>query len=356
MKHNVILLAASIAMLGLASGASAQPAEPVVADVETGARVPTWTTPESQALGQMLTGVWQSAPVAQADGADTVQVVMAIAHVSVEGVPDALYVEAARADALWEPYRQAIFQVYAYKGGLRLRTYEFRNTPGVRNAIAGLAYVPELVPRIARDDLIATLDIDMTRSQNGFSGKTPYPYPTGTAGAVEMTSHIEISSDTLVSSDTGVAADGSVAWGSKPGDRYVFSKIEPTVKVTRTPEGVTILVFAEGEGEPIKDGQLATVHYTGYIDDGYSFDSSRKRAQPMTFRWPGQMIPGWNLGMTGLKKGERRRIIVPGELGYGERGNPQARIGPNQRLTFDIECVLLQEAPAQSQPSPSGGH
>lgn len=356
MKRNLILSAASIAMLGLASGASAQPVDPVVAGIETGVRVPTWTSPETQACGQMLSGVWQSAPVVQANGADSVQVVMAIAPVSVDGVHDALYVEAARADALWEPYRQAIFQVYAYRGGLRLRTYEFRNNPGVRNAIAGLAYVPELMPKVTRDDLIATLDLDVAKDQNGYVGRTPYPYPTGTGGAVEMTSQIQVTPDKLVSADTGVAADGSVAWGSKPGDRYEFSKVESPVKVTRLPEGVVILTFASGEGEPIKDGQLATVHYTGYINDGFSFDSSRKRAQPMTFRWPGQMIAGWNLGMTGLQKGERRRIIIPEELGYGERGNPQARIGPNQRLTFDLECVLLQDAPAQSQPSPNGGH
>lgn len=356
MKRMFTAAAASLPMLSIIPVALAQPAEPAIVQADSGLRVPAWTSPETQAVGQMLSGVWKSAAVAQADGAGSIQVVMAIAPVAIDGVPDALYVEASRADALWEPYRQAIFQVYRFKDGLRLRTYELRNDPGIRNAIVGLAYVPELMPKLTRDDLIATLDLDLTKQPGGYAGKTPYPYPTGSGGAVEMTSQIQITSDKLASSDTGFAADGSVAWGSAPGDRYEFSKVQPDVKVTRLPEGVAILSFYGGEGEPIKEGQLATVHYTGYIDDGFAFDSSRKRAQPMTFRWPGQMIPGWNLGMADLRKDERRRIIIPGELGYGERGNPQARIGPNQRLTFDLECVLLQDSPAQPQPTPSGGH
>ncbi|MBX3360838.1 MAG: FKBP-type peptidyl-prolyl cis-trans isomerase [Phycisphaeraceae bacterium] len=347
-------LMSRVACLTLLVGAShANALQPSSSD---GIVAPAWSSSDTRAVGEMLAGVWKSGSVAQSDGQGSIGIVMAIAHVNVEGVPDALYVEAAREDAIWQPYRQAIFQVYAYKGGLRLRTYEIRNNPGIKNAIVGFVYAPELMPTLTRDDLIATLDLDLKKSGAGFVGQTPYPYPTGVGGAVEMTSRIELSPTALASIDQGIAADGSIAWGSSEGEKYEFTKIESPVSVTRTPEGVVMITLAKGEGEPLADGQLATVHYTGYIDDGYSFDNSRKRAQPMTFRWPGQMIPGWNLGVAGLKKGERRRVIIPSDLGYGPNGNPQARIPGNARLTFDIECVLLQDAPVQSQPSPSGGH
>lgn len=351
MLRSLTLTVACLAMLAHASHADA--VQPSSAD---GVVAPAWSSSETRAVGEMLAGVWKSEAVAQADGQGSIGIVMAITPINVDGVPDALYVEAAREDALWQPYRQAIFQVYAYKGGLRLRTYEIRNNPGIKNAIVGFAYAPDLMPPLKRDELIATLDLDLKKQGQGFVGQTPYPYPTGAGGAVEMISRIELSSTALASVDQGIAADGSVVWGSGEGEKYQFSKIESPVSVTRTPEGVVIITLAKGEGDPLADGQLATAHYTGYLDDGYSFDSSRKRAQPMTFRWPGQMIPGWNLGVAGLTKGERRRVIIPSDLGYGPNGNPQARIPGNARLTFDIECVLLQDAPVQSQPSPSGGH
>lgn len=356
MKRTLTPLALAFAMLHVAAPAVAQPAD---AAVETGPIAPTWTTPETQDVGQMLSGVWMSTAVPQADGAASVPIIMAIAPVKVEGVEDALYVEIARSDATFEPYRQAIFQIYRYKSGLRLRTYELRNDPGIKNAIVGLAYAPEHMPRLTRDDLLATLDLDLTKGTTGYAGKTPYPYPTGVGGAVEMTSQIQFSPTNMVTSDSGFGPDGSVVWGAKSGERYGFAKAEPTVKVTRTPEGVVIMTFVEGQGEPLKDSQLATVHYTGYIDSGFSFDSSRKRPQPMTFRWPGQMIAGWNIGVANLTKGERRRIIIPAELGYGENGNPQARIPGNSRLIFDLECVLIQDASSPSVPTQqptSSGH
>lgn len=330
----------------LAAGfAWAQP-EPVAA---TGGQPPAapavaWSSPDLEAVATMLSGTWKTAQqVAETGGAGTTDVVMTIAPVVVEGVSDALYVEAARADALFEPYRQAIFQLYAYKGGVRLRTYEFRNSPGIRNAIVGFAYAPELMPRIGRDELIATLDLDITKSGDGYKGRTPYPYPTGVGGAVEMTSEIELTPQKLASIDRGVGADGSTVWGSKPGERYEFVRAESGATVTRTPEGVTIITLKRGEGEAPTEGDLITVHYTGYLDNGVSFDSSRGRDQAFTFRWPGQLIPGWNSGVAGMQKGERRRVIIPGSQGYGAQGVP-GRIPSDARLTFDLECLAIQEA------------
>lgn len=348
-----VLASAAISAATLQPLAAAQPADSAN---EPAITAPDWSTAETRAVGQMLSGVWKSGAVSQADGQGSVEIVMAIAPVRIEGVSDVLYVEAARADALWEPYRQAIFQVYSYKGGMRLRTYELRNNPGIKNAIVGFAYAPDLMPAISRDDLIATLDLDLTKDGAGYKGKTPYPYPTGAGGAVEMTSQFELSASRLVSTDAGYGPEGKLVWGSESGSGYVFARSEPSVSVSRTPEGVVMITLAKGEGESLQEGQLATVQYTGYLDDGYAFDSSRKRPQPMTFRWPGQLIAGWNLGVAGLTKGEHRRIIIPSDLGYGANGNPQARIPGNSRLTFDLECVLIQQAPTPGQAAPAGGH
>lgn len=350
-----VLLSAMIGLSGV--GAWAQPA-----DGETGAApaaaawVPSWTTPEIERAATMLVGVWKTASqVAQSDGSGTTNIVMSVAPVRVEGLSDALYVEAAREDALFEPYRQAIFQVYAYKSGLRLRTYEFRNTPGLKAALVGLSYAPDLIGPIRAGDLIATLDLDLAASGDGYTGKTPYPYPTGAGGAVEMTSEITLSGSKLVSADRGIGADGSVVWGSQPGDTYTFAKSTSAVRVERTPEGVAWIVLKEGEGDAIQPDQLAIVHYTGFLDDGRAFDGSRTRPQPMTVRWPGQMIAGWNAGMAGLKVGERRRLVIPSEQAYGGQGRAGV-IPPNARLTFEIECVGIRspETPAVSAPETPG--
>lgn len=359
MMIKSLMLSALIATAGI--GASAQPA-----DGETGVTpvaapwTPTWSSPEIQSVATMLSGAWKSAPVAQADGAGTVGVVMSIAPVKVDGLPDTLYVEAAREDALFEPYRQAIFQLYTYKSGVRLRTYELKSDTGIKRAIVALSYAPELVTTLKSGDLLATLDIDMVKSGNGYSGKTPYPYPTGVAGAVEMTSEITLTQDSLVSVDRGLAADGSVAWGSKPGDKYEFKRIESPAKVTRSPEGVVWITLKEGEGPEVQSGQLVSAQYTGFFDNGQIFDSSRPRGQAMTFRWPGQMVAGWNTGMAGLKVGERRRLVIPSDQGYGPQGR-EGRIPPNSRLTFEIECMSIRDAAtpevtAPETPGDNSGH
>jgi hypothetical protein len=350
-----VLLSAMIGFGGV--GALAQPADGETgATTEAKAWVPNWTSPAIERAATMLSGVWKtSSQVAQSDGAGSTNIVMSIAPCPVGGLSDTLYVEAAREDALFEPYRQAIFQVYAYKSGLRLRTYEFRNTPGLKAALVGLSYAPDLIGPVAAGDLIATLDLDLTSTGDGFTGKTPYPYPTGAGGAVEMTSEITLNGSKLVSADRGIGANGSVVWGSQPGDTYEFAKSEAAVRVERTPEGVAWIVLKEGEGEAIQTGHLAVLHYTGFLDDGRSFDGSRMRPQPMTVRWPGQMIAGWNLGLAGIKVGERRRLVIPSVHAYGAQGRAGV-IPPNARLTFEIECVGIRapESPAVTAPETSG--
>lgn len=98
--------------------------------------------------------------------------------------------------------------------------------------------------------------------------------------------------------------------------------------------------IAEGTGEPIKVGDLATVHYTGTLKDGTKFDSSVDKGQPFQFTLgSGEVIQGWEQGILGMKVGEKRKLIIPADMGYGDRA-----VGPipaNSTLYFDVELMKI---------------
>ena len=98
-----------------------------------------------------------------------------------------------------------------------------------------------------------------------------------------------------------------------------------------------------GTGAAIKAGQQATVQYVGVLfDDGKEFDSSwGKGKQPFQFALGGgQVIPGWDQGVPGMKVGERRRLTIPAELAYGAQGSPP-KIPANAPLVFDIDLKKI---------------
>lgn len=107
---------------------------------------------------------------------------------------------------------------------------------------------------------------------------------------------------------------------------------------------------ALGTGEPIAAGQIAVVHYTGWVYDpaaadhqGRKFDSSRDRGQPFRFAvGAGSVIEGWDQGVVGMQVGGRRLLVVPSSLGYGPRGAGGV-IPPNAPLLFDIELLAIDK-------------
>lgn len=96
-----------------------------------------------------------------------------------------------------------------------------------------------------------------------------------------------------------------------------------------------------GTGAEAVAGKMVTVNYTGRLDDGTTFDTSIGKA-PFSFALgTGYVIPGWDLGIVGMKVGGKRTLVVPSELGYGEQGYPGV-IPPNAKLTFDVELLNVQ--------------
>src|SRR5262249_13559543 len=127
-------------------------------------------------------------------------------------------------------------------------------------------------------------------------------------------------------------------------------KEEQTEEDDNTPEKdrptpqVKIEDLKIGKGPPAKELDTVVVHYTGKLEDGSVFDSSWKREEPFKFvLGTGDVIPGWHLGIKGMKEGGKRRLTIPPELGYGEEGKGE-KIPPNATLIFDIELLKIQRA------------
>lgn len=120
------------------------------------------------------------------------------------------------------------------------------------------------------------------------------------------------------------------------------SEQKKSVNNIRTIQGMKIETTQEGTGTEITNGKRAVMHYTGKLTNGTVFDSSLSRGIPFEFNLGvGEVIKGWDIGVLGMKVGEKRTFTIPPELGYGSQGAGGV-IPPNATLIFDVELLGIK--------------
>ncbi|TYQ32000.1 FKBP-type peptidyl-prolyl cis-trans isomerase [Pseudanabaena sp. UWO310] len=149
----------------------------------------------------------------------------------------------------------------------------------------------------------------------------------------------------ITGGQTAVASTGAPSTGVpnqttvKIADAPLINMSDPEIKATGT--GLKYQVLNAGTGATPKQGDTVTVHYTGRLEDGTKFDSSRDRNSPFSFKLGvGQVIKGWDEGLSLMRVGDRYNLIIPPELGYGVRGAGGV-IPPNATLIFDVELLRI---------------
>jgi peptidylprolyl isomerase len=145
-------------------------------------------------------------------------------------------------------------------------------------------------------------------------------------------------------SDSSSTSSSSTEESTAPKEAEAKKKTKPKVTVPNgaPPKKLEVKDLEEGTGAAAKAGDAVTVNYVGVnYKTGKEFDASWDRGEPFTFSLgAGEVIPGWDQGVAGMKVGGRRELIIPPSLGYGSAGAPPA-IPPNETLVFvvDLEAV-----------------
>jgi len=127
-----------------------------------------------------------------------------------------------------------------------------------------------------------------------------------------------------------------------PDNRDVTKKPTVTVPDELPPDEIQSVDIVKGKGPAARKGDKVTVQYVGVAwSTGVEFDASWDAGQPFTFTLgEGKVIPGWDQGVPGMRKGGRRQLTIPAELAYGAQGSPPS-IGPNECLRFVIDMVKI---------------
>ena len=141
-----------------------------------------------------------------------------------------------------------------------------------------------------------------------------------------------------------VAAGCGVFGGPSPEEQQRIQEEDRRSQTDRT--SLEVAEVAAGTGAEARPGRRVAVHYTGWLfhpdkpgKQGRQFDSSRDRGEPLEFTiGQGEVIPGWEQGISGMKVGGRRTLIIPPNLAYGRQGSAPV-IPANATLVFDVELT-----------------
>jgi FKBP-type peptidyl-prolyl cis-trans isomerase len=138
------------------------------------------------------------------------------------------------------------------------------------------------------------------------------------------------------------AAENAAATGAPEEVTYARQLDVDLSNMTRTESGLYYRDLSPGTGPVAQAGSPVKVHYTGWLPNGFKFDSSRDAGEPFSFALgEGNVIAGWDEGVAGMRVGGRRRLVIPPELGYGARGAGGV-IPPNATLVFDVELLEVR--------------
>lgn len=309
----------------------------------------TWSDSDLESIGRMLVGTWMT------EDTGPNRVFLGVGHVGVAGMTDVMYFETCRANSLHTPYRHGLWQLYKKNGKPHLRTMEFRRQDGKYGALYTMWATPDIFPPVIKaEDIVATMDIELTPGGGGFTGRSPHAYPTARGGAVEMMSDLDISKDTISVADRGLDASGKVVWGGEK--KTALKRVESPVGVKREPNGLAIIDYKmPNEGMTATDKCRVAINYYGWLTDNTMFDTTRKAGgNPFVFDVGGSVIPGFAQGIADCKQGDRRRLIIPPDLGFGASGNRRNKIPGNATLVYDIEVVAVDPPAPQPITAPAG--
>jgi peptidylprolyl isomerase len=143
----------------------------------------------------------------------------------------------------------------------------------------------------------------------------------------------------------GCGSDKETAATPTPEPASTPAPTKPEIEVPKgkAPKKLVVTDLKEGSGPVAENGKNVQVQYVGIsFKNGRQFDASWDRGEPFAFQLgAGQVIPGWDQGVAGMKVGGRRQLVIPPDLAYGEQGSPPA-IGPNETLVFVVDLVGVQ--------------
>jgi len=135
---------------------------------------------------------------------------------------------------------------------------------------------------------------------------------------------------------TGQPVGGNVTDGNAPGIPELQGDIQTN------PSGLRYIDQVVGAGPAPITGSTVVVNYSGWLTNGTMFDSSFGRGEPLSFPiGTGQVIQGWDEGVAGMRVGGKRRLIIPPQMAYGDRGAGNGAIPPGATLIFDVDLISI---------------